>query len=189
MNEMATDTYMPSLEGSLLNDPIDKSSLTEQEAMRTEVDPMTLVYQDCLFEKKALCPIDTKNWFLSDGITPLPYSHWRNMIYKNMVKDGILYEEAEKRAMRAKLPEKYQNENSEKEKIYTIVNIKESIIALERDITKIHQNLKTIAREIYYLFNAMAPKDFEKMLRSDIDKMYNSISHIHSGKEIQSSDN
>ncbi|CAG8778092.1 17921_t:CDS:1, partial [Rhizophagus irregularis] len=75
---------------------------------------------------------------------------------------------------------------SEKEKIYTIVNIKESIIALERDITKIHQNLKTIAREIYYLFNAMAPKDFEKMLRSDIDKMYNSISHIHSGKEIQS---
>ncbi|PKY34982.1 hypothetical protein RhiirB3_455229, partial [Rhizophagus irregularis] len=189
MNEMATDTYMPSLEGSLLNDLIDKSSLTEQEAMRTEVDPMTLVYQDCLFEKKALCPIDTKNWFLSDGITPLPYSHWRNMIYKNMVKDGILYEEAEKRAMRAKLPEKYQNENSEKEKIYTIVNIKESIIALERDVTKIHQNLKTIAREIYYLYNAMAPEDFEKMLRSDIDKMYNSISHIHSGKEIQSSDN
>ncbi|PKB91669.1 hypothetical protein RhiirA5_448084 [Rhizophagus irregularis] len=112
MNEMATDTYMPSLEGSLLNDLIDKSSLTEQEAMRTEVDPMTLVYQDCLFEKKALCPIDTKNWFLSDGITPLPYSHWRNMIYKNMVKDGILYEEAEKRAMRAKLPEKYQNEST-----------------------------------------------------------------------------
>ena len=43
----------------------------------------------------------------------------------------------------------------EKEKIYTIVNIKESIIALERDMTKIHQNLKSIAREIYYLYDAM----------------------------------
>ncbi|RIA93135.1 hypothetical protein C1645_819763 [Glomus cerebriforme] len=189
MNEMATVTYMPSLEGSLLNDLIDKSSLTEQEAMRTEADPMTLVYRDCLFEKKALCPIDTNNWFLSDGITPLPYSHWRNMIYKNMVKDSIPHEEAEKRAMRAKLPEKYQNEYSEKEKICTIVNIKESIIALECDVTKIYQNLKTIAREIYYLYNAMAPEDFEKMLRSDIDEIYNSISHIHLGKEIQSSDN
>src|SRR5437764_14695252 len=56
MNEMATDTYMPSLEGSLLNDPIDKSSLSEQEtkelAMRTEADPMTLVYRDCLFGKE-----------------------------------------------------------------------------------------------------------------------------------------
>src|SRR6266498_520872 len=96
--------------------------------------PLTQVYQDCLFqkkvfyaknigfrskdhvislvesEKKALCPIDTKHWILSDGITTLPYGHWRNMIYKNMVKDGIPHEEAEKRAVRAKLPEKYQNE-------------------------------------------------------------------------------
>ncbi|CAB4426235.1 unnamed protein product [Rhizophagus irregularis] len=87
------------------------------------------------------------------------------------------------------MPSKKYYTDSEKEKIYTIVNIKESIIALERDVTKIHQNLKTIAREIYYLYNAMAPEDFEKMLRSDIDEMYNSISHIHSGKEIQSSDN
>jgi hypothetical protein len=47
-------------------------------------------------EKKALCPIDTKRWILSDGITSLSYWHWRNMIYKNMVKDGILHEEAEK---------------------------------------------------------------------------------------------
>ncbi|CAB4386667.1 unnamed protein product [Rhizophagus irregularis] len=87
------------------------------------------------------------------------------------------------------MPSKKYYTDSEKEKIYTIVNIKESIIALEHDVTKIHQNLKTIAREIYYLYNAMAPEDFEKMLRSDIDEMYNSISHIHSGKEIQSSDN
>ena len=138
MGEMAIDTYMPNLEGSLLDDPIDKSSLSEQEskdlAMRTEADPMTLVYRDCLFgkevfhaknigirskdhvlslvesEKKALCPIDTKRWILSDGITTLPYGHWRIMIYKNMVKDNIPHEEAEKRAIRAKLPEKYQNE-------------------------------------------------------------------------------
>ena len=54
---MAIDTYMPSLEESLLDDPIDNSSLSEQEAkdltMRTEADPMTLVlYQDCLFGKE-----------------------------------------------------------------------------------------------------------------------------------------
>ncbi|GBB94053.1 hypothetical protein RclHR1_22800003 [Rhizophagus clarus] len=52
MEEMATDTYMITLEGSLLDDPIDKSSLSEQEAMRADADPMTLVYQDCLFGKE-----------------------------------------------------------------------------------------------------------------------------------------
>jgi len=122
---MATDTYFPSLGGTLLDDPVDEAKI---------FDPMTQVYLDCLFgkevfyaknvgirskdhilslvetEKKALCPIDTKRWILSDGITTLPYGHWRNMIYKNMVKDGIPHEVAEKRAIRAKLPEKYQNE-------------------------------------------------------------------------------
>ena len=138
INEMATNSYMPALEGSLLDDLIDRSLLSEQEAnnlaMRTEADPMTLVYQDCLFgkevfyaknvdicskdhilslvesEKKALCPIDTKRWILSDGITSLPYFHWRNKAYKNMVKAGMPHEEAEKRAIIAKLPEKYHNE-------------------------------------------------------------------------------
>src|SRR5256885_14913871 len=52
MGEMAIDTYMPNLEGSLLDNPIDKSSLSEQEIMRTEADPMTLVYRDCLFGKE-----------------------------------------------------------------------------------------------------------------------------------------
>ena len=61
-------------------------------------------------EKKAFCSIDTKRWILTNGITTLPYRHWRIMIYKNMVKAGIPHEEAEKRAMRAKLSEKYQNE-------------------------------------------------------------------------------
>ncbi|GBC01555.1 hypothetical protein RclHR1_42280001 [Rhizophagus clarus] len=61
-------------------------------------------------EKKALCPIDTKRWILSDGITTLPYFYWRIMFYKNIVKADIPHEQAEKRAMRAKLPEKYLNE-------------------------------------------------------------------------------
>ena len=125
MGEMATDTYFPSLGGTLLDDPVDE----------TEVfDPMTQVYRDCLFgkevfyaknvsirskdhvlsvvesEKKALGPINTKNWILTDGVNYLPYRHWRIQAYKNMVKDGMAEEEAEKRAMRAKLPEKYQNE-------------------------------------------------------------------------------
>ena len=134
---MAMNLYMPALEGSLLDDPIDRSLLLEQEAnnlaMWTKADPMTLVYRDCLFgkevfyaknvgirsknhilslvesEKKALYPIDTKRWILLDGITSLPYSHWHNKVYKNMVKDGISNEEAKKRAIRAKLPETYQN--------------------------------------------------------------------------------
>ena len=49
------------------------------------------------------------------------------------------------------MPSKKYHADLEKEKIYTIVNIKESIIALERDMTKIHQILKSIAQEIYYL--------------------------------------
>ena len=59
---------------------------------------------------KALCPIDTKRWILSDGITTLPYFHWRIQAYKNIVKAGISEKQAEKRAITAKLPEKYQNE-------------------------------------------------------------------------------
>ncbi|CAG8813452.1 24553_t:CDS:2, partial [Cetraspora pellucida] len=96
---MATNLYISALEGSLLDDPIDRLLLSEQKAMRTETDPMTLVYRDCLFgnevfhaknvEKKALCPIDTKNWILFDKITSLPYWHWRIQAYKNFVSNGI----------------------------------------------------------------------------------------------------
>ena len=138
MDDMATDIYFPLLRGSLLDDF--RSSISEQEArdlaIRTEVDPMTLVYRDCLFskeifyaknvsiwskdhilsvvesKKKALYLIDTKCWILLNEITTLPYGHWRNMIYKNMIKNGISYKEAEKRAIRAKLPEKYLNEHT-----------------------------------------------------------------------------
>ena len=40
-------------------------------------------------------------------------------------------------------------------KICAIQEIKNSIIALEQDVTKIHQNLKSIGLEIYYLYDAM----------------------------------
>ena len=54
------------------------------------------------------------------------------------------------------MPSKKYYTYSEKEKIYAIQEIKDSIIALERDVTKIHQNLKSIGREIYYLYDAMS---------------------------------
>ena len=50
---------------------------------------------------------------------------------------------------------KYRTYYSEKEKVYAIQEIKENIITLECDITKIHQNLKSIGREINYLYDAM----------------------------------
>ena len=55
-------------------------------------------------------PIDTKRWIISDGITSLPYVHWHIQAYKNMIKGGVAEEQAEKRAIMAKLSEKYQNE-------------------------------------------------------------------------------
>ncbi|CAI2195118.1 7948_t:CDS:1, partial [Funneliformis geosporum] len=50
---------------------------------------------------------------------------------------------------------KYRTYYSEKEKVYAIQEIKENIIALECDITKIHQNLKSIGRKINYLYDAI----------------------------------
>ena len=124
IGKMASETYFPTLGGSLFDKPVDKTEI---------FDPMTQVYYDCLFEnkvfyaknigirskdhilslvnseKKALCPIDTKRWILSDGVTSLLYNHWRIRVYKNMVKDNISNKEAEKRAIKVKLLEKYQN--------------------------------------------------------------------------------
>jgi len=41
---------------------------------------------------------------------------------------------------------------SKKQKVYAIQEIKENIIALECDVTKIHQNLKTLAeKSIIYM--------------------------------------
>lgn len=96
--------------------------------------PITQVYQDCLFnkkvfyaknigirskdhilslvesEKKALCPIDTKRWIWSDGISTIPFSHWRITAYKKLLEQGILSAEAERIAIYCNLPEKYQTE-------------------------------------------------------------------------------
>ena len=54
------------------------------------------------------------------------------------------------------MPSKKYHTYSEKEKINTVEDIKESLMDLERDITKIHQNLKSICREIYFLYDAMS---------------------------------
>ena len=37
----------------------------------------------------------------------------------------------------------------------TVEGLKDSLIELEHDITKIHQKLKSICREIYFLYDAM----------------------------------
>lgn len=125
MSDMASNTYFPTLGGFLLDEPVDNAKI---------FNPMTQVYQDCLFrnevfyaknvgmrtknhvislvemEKKALSPIDTKCWIWSDGISSLPFGHWRIQAYKNMVGHGISHENAEKRAMKARLTDKYLNE-------------------------------------------------------------------------------
>uniref|UniRef100_U9SPY6 Uncharacterized protein n=1 Tax=Rhizophagus irregularis (strain DAOM 181602 / DAOM 197198 / MUCL 43194) TaxID=747089 RepID=U9SPY6_RHIID len=89
MNEMATDTYMPSLERSLLNDPIDKSSLTEQEAMRTEADPMTLVYRDCLFGKEVFY---AKNDGIrsKDHVLSLVESEKKALCHRSIVQGSLI---------------------------------------------------------------------------------------------------
>ena len=118
MKDLATKvntiTYDQKLGGTLLDDPVPESKI---------VDPMTLIYRECLFndevfhaknigfrsknhvlslvesEKKALCPLNLKNWVLSDKITSWAYGHWRIDAYKSMIKAGMSPELAEKRAM------------------------------------------------------------------------------------------
>ena len=55
---------------------------------------------------------------------------------------------------------------SEKEKICAIQEIKDFIIALEHDVTKIYQNLKSIGQEIYYLYDVMTPEEIEESSES-----------------------
>jgi hypothetical protein len=122
MSDMAKDTYFPSLGGTLLDDTVEKDEI---------FDPMTQVYRDCLFEngvfyaknvgmrtknhvislieseKKALSPIDTKRWIWSDGISSLPFGHWRIQVYKKLLEHGTSHEAAEKIAIGTRLPEKY----------------------------------------------------------------------------------
>src|SRR4051794_37162859 len=54
------------------------------------------------------------------------------------------------------MPSKKYRTYSKKEKINTVEDIKESLMDLECDITKIHQNLKSIYQEIYFLYDAMS---------------------------------
>jgi hypothetical protein len=53
--------------------------------------------------KIGLNPYDNKRWILLDGIRTLPYGHWRIGLYKRLIASEISPEEAEERAMKAKL--------------------------------------------------------------------------------------
>ena len=75
--------------------------------------------------------------------------------------------------------------------IYAIEELKKSILELESDMTKLHINLKKIARKIYYLDNSMiaflesyeeSESDFEsdKSVESDdyYTNMYKKNNHL-----------
>ncbi|CAG8712890.1 12294_t:CDS:2 [Dentiscutata erythropus] len=53
--------------------------------------------------KIGLNPYDNKRWILLDRIRTLPYGHWRIGLYKRLVASEIVPEEAEERAMKARL--------------------------------------------------------------------------------------
>jgi hypothetical protein len=66
---------------------------------------------------------------------------------------------------------KYCTYYSEKEKVYAIQEIKESIIALEHDVTKIHKNLKRIGQEICYLYNATTESSESSSSESEVEEI------------------
>ena len=53
--------------------------------------------------KIGLNPYANKRWILLDGIRTLPYGHWRIGLYKRLIASEISPEEAEERAIKAKL--------------------------------------------------------------------------------------
>ena len=53
--------------------------------------------------KIGLNPYDNKRWILLNRIRTLPYEHWRIGLYKHLIASEISLEEAEERAMKAKL--------------------------------------------------------------------------------------
>ncbi|GBB91053.1 hypothetical protein RclHR1_18160005 [Rhizophagus clarus] len=79
------------------------------------------------------------------------------------------------------MPSKKYRIYSEKEKINTVEDIKESLMDLERNITKIHQNLKSICWEIYFLYNTMSfSKSSELSSSEEIEEGFqrDQIQHI-----------
>ena len=89
---------------------------------------------------------------------------------------------------------------SEKQKVYAIQEIKENIIVLERDVTKIHENLKSISREIYYLYDAMTESSesnssksssaekaytIEKKPRESVFTSLNKVIHVNKNLTIR----
>ncbi len=70
----------------------------------------------------------------------------------------------------------------EKEKVNAIQEIKKNIIALECDITKIYQNLKSVGWEICYLSNAMAESS-KSSSSEKFDSDYAFFTHIYLKKK------
>ncbi len=85
------------------------------------------------------------------------------------------------------MPFKKYYTDLEKSNIYTIENIKKFIIKLKYDVTKIHQNLKNISWEIYYLYDSMKfSKSSEEFKESDnYTEIYEKINHSKK-REVQS---
>src|SRR3989337_1510749 len=78
---------------------------------------------------------------------------------------------------------KYRTYYAEKEKVYAIQEIKENIIALKCDITKIHQNLKNISRKIYYLYDAMTESSESSSSESEVEEIV--VSECSSSEEMK----
>ena len=80
---------------------------------------------------------------------------------------------------------KYRAYYSEKEKDYAIQEIKENIIALERDVTKIHQNIKRIGREIYYLYDAKTESSESSSSESEVEEIVASECGSFEGMKVK----
>ncbi|CAB4404223.1 unnamed protein product [Rhizophagus irregularis] len=65
---------------------------------------------------------------------------------------------------------------SVRRRVFTDKDLKESFISLERNVSKIHQNLKNISLEIYCLYAISSEEEFEERIEltdsSDSDYEY-----------------
>ncbi|CAH1767592.1 11897_t:CDS:1, partial [Entrophospora sp. SA101] len=113
---------------------VSKNGMNEmaQNSYPNNTAPMSQVYHSCIFdnkvyyaknigirskdhilsvvesEKKAVAPVNDKFWIFKDGVSYLPYFHWRIDAMKKFVANGMSEEEAEKRAMKLTLKPEYQ---------------------------------------------------------------------------------
>ena len=62
----------------------------------------------------------------------------------------------------------FKKYHTDLENIYAVEKLKKSIMVLEHDVTKIHQNLKNISRKIYYLYDAMTESSESSSSKSEV---------------------